>query len=76
MKSNIPKIKDENLHHIGSEFLDKCRRCNGNIEMIQEGTFWNPQSDITQCSCITIEHPNSIQIMGQELSFGNSRVIK
>jgi len=69
-------MNKQDLHHIDTEYLDNCRRCGGKIELIREGTFWNPVSDITECDCIIIEHENSMVLMGQALSFGNNKILK
>lgn len=68
-------MNDTELHSANGEYLDNCRRCDGEVKMIREGSIGNLQSDITQCSCITIEHANSLELMGNTLTFGRNQVI-
>lgn len=73
---NKAKAGDKlNNHHDGSEYREECRQCGGKVEMIQEGTIFNPQPDITKCPCSTIEHENSLEFMGQTLHYGNNRIL-
>jgi len=68
-------MEDTELHSANGEYLTNCRRCAGEVKMIREGTIGNLQSDITQCSCIVIEHANSLEWMGNTLTFGHNQVI-
>ncbi len=59
-----------------TEFAEKCNLCGSDIKFIREGSFGNPVSDITECDCLKIEHENGVELMGNNLKFGHTRILK
>ena len=68
----MKKIKPQ--CYIGKEYLDKCPSCNGKIRFIQEGTFKNLLPDIVECNCTRWTLPNSLEFMGQTLTWGSEKI--
>ena len=56
---------------VGSEYLKKCPACQGDIKILQEGSLKNSGSDIVECDCTHWELPNSLELMGNKLTFGS-----
>jgi len=78
-KLNLFGVDDARfIYHLDtpSEFAEKCRRCGCRIKMIEEGTFDNPVSDITECYCLKLSWSNNLRIGGGNLTFGENKILK
>lgn len=64
----MKKIKP--MCYVGNEYLDKCPACKGKVNILKEGTPFNGGVDVVECDCTHWELPNSMDFMGNKLTFG------